>query len=60
MKKENFEPFCVDKNPIGLGYGLKMTNKELTLQHADVLVPSMHTAAEIINNIKVLLRRIQD
>ena len=54
------EHMIVDKNPIGLGYGLKMTYKELTLQHADVLVPSMHTAIEIINNIKFLLRRIQD
>ena len=54
------EYIIVDRNPIGLGYGLKMTYKELTLQHADVLVPSMHTAAEIIYNIKFLLRRIQD
>ena len=50
----------VDKNPIGLGYGLKMTYKELTLQHADVLVPSMNIPAEISNNIKYLLRNIQD
>ena len=50
----------VDKNPIGLGYGLKMTYKELPLQHADVLVPSMNIPAEITNNIKFLLRNIQD
>ena len=42
----------VDKNPIGLGYGLKMTYKELALQHTDVLVPSMNIPAEISNNIK--------
>ena len=35
----------VDKNPIGLGYGLKMTYKELTLQQADVLLPSMNIPA---------------
>ena len=45
----------VDKNPIGLGYGLKMTYKELTLQHTDVLVPSTNIPAEISNNIKYLL-----
>ena len=50
----------VDKNPMGLGYGFKMTYKELTLQHADVLVPSMNIPAEISNNIKYLLRNIQD
>ena len=50
----------VDKNPIGLGYGLKMTYKELALQHANVLVPSMNIPAEISNNIKFLLRNIQD
>ena len=50
----------VDKNPIGLGYGLKITYKELTLQHANVLVPSMNIPAEISNNIKYLLRNIQD
>ena len=32
----------VDKNPIRLGYGLKMTYKELTLQQADILMPSMN------------------
>ena len=46
----------VDKNPIGLGYSLKMTYKELTLQQADVLVPSMKIPAKITNNIKYLLR----
>ena len=50
----------VDKNPIGLGYGLEMTYKELTLQRADVLVPSMNIPAEITNNIKYLLRNIQE
>ena len=50
----------VDKNPIRLGYGLKMTYKELTLQQADILVPSMNIPAEITNNIKYLLRNIQD
>ena len=50
----------VDKNPIRLGYGLKMTYKELTLQQADVLVPSMNIPAEITNNIKYLLRNIQE
>ena len=43
----------VDKNPIGLGYSLKMTYKELTLQQADVLVPSMNIPAKITNNIKI-------
>ena len=56
----NVTYIIVDKNPIGLGYGLKMTYKELTLQHADVLVPSMNIPAEISNNIKYLLRNIQD
>ena len=45
----------VDKNPIGLGYGLEMTYKELTLQQADILLPSMNIPAEITNNIKYLL-----
>ena len=50
----------LDKPPIGLAYGLKMTYKELTLQEADVLLPSMNIPAEIINNIKYLLRNIQE
>ena len=50
----------VDKNPIGLGYGLKTTYKELTLQQADVLMPSMNIPAKITNNIKYLLRNIQE
>ena len=50
----------VDKNPIGLAYGLEMTYKELTLQQADVLLPSMNIPAEITNNIKYLLRNIQE
>ena len=50
----------VDKNPIRLGYGLKMTYKELTLQQADVLVPLMNIPAEITKNIKYLLRNIQE
>ena len=54
------EYLIVDKNPIGLGYGLKMSYKEISLNHADVLVPSMHIQAEIINNIKYLLRNIQE
>ena len=45
----------LDKIPIGLGYGLKMTYKELTLQQADVLLPSMNIPSEITNNIKYLL-----
>ena len=56
----NVTYIVADKNPIGLGYGLKMTYKELTLQQADVLVPSMNIPAGIINNIKYLLRNIQD
>ena len=56
----NVTYIVVDKNPIGLGYGLKMTYKELTLQQADILVPSMNIPAKIINNIKYLLRNIQD
>ena len=50
----------LDKPPIGLAYGLKMTYKELTLQEADILLPSMNIPAEIINNIKYLLRNIQE
>ena len=50
----------LDKIPIGLGYGLKMTYKELTLQQADILLPSMNIPAEITNNIKYLLRNIQE
>ena len=50
----------VDKNPIRLGYGLKMTYKELTLQQADVLLPSMNIPTKITNNIKYLLRNIQE
>ena len=50
----------LDKPPIGLGYCLKMTYKELTLQWADVLLPSMNIPAEITNNIKYLLRNIQE
>ena len=56
----NITYIIVDKNPIGLGYGLKMKYKELTLQHANVLVQSMNIPAEITNNIKYLLRNIQD
>ena len=65
----NVTYIVVDKNPTGLGYGknpirlgysLKMTYKELTLQQADVLVPSMNIPAEITNNIKYLLRNIQE
>ena len=37
-----------------------MSYKELTLQDTDVLVPSMNVPAEIVNNIKFLLRKIQD
>ena len=50
----------VDKNPIRLGYGLKMTYKELTLHQADVLLPSMNIPTEITNNIKYLLRNIEE
>ena len=50
----------VDKNPIRLGYSLKMTYKELTLQQADVLMSSMNIPAKITNNIKYLLRNIQE
>ena len=50
----------LDKIPIGLGYGLKMTYKELTLQEADVLLPSMNIPTEITNNIKYLLQNIQE
>ena len=50
----------VDKNPIRLGYSLKMTYKELTLQQADVLLPSMNIPAKITNNIKYLLTNIQE
>ena len=50
----------VDKNPIGLGYSLKMTYKELTLQQADILMPSMNILAKITKNIKYLLRNIQE
>ena len=50
----------VDKNPIGLGYSLKMTYKELTLQQADILMPSLNIPAEITKNIKYLLRNIQE
>ena len=50
----------LDKNPIGLGYGLEMTYKELTLHQADVLLPSMNIPTEITNNIKYLLRNIQE
>ena len=56
----NVTYIVVDKNPIRLSYGLKMTYKELTLQQADVLVPSMNIPAEITNNTKYLLRNIQD
>ena len=56
----NVTYIVVDKNPIRLGYGLKMTYKELTLQQADVLVPSMNIPAKITNNIKYLLRNIQE
>ena len=50
----------LDKNPIGLGYGLEMTYKELTLHQADILLPSMNIPTEITNNIKYLLRNIQE
>ena len=50
----------LDKNPIGLGYGLEMKYKELTMHQADVLLPSMNIPAEITNNIKYLLRNIQE
>ena len=50
----------LDKIPIRLGYSLKMTYKELTLQQADVLLPSMNIPAKITNNIKYLLRNIQE
>ena len=50
----------LDKPPIGLGYAFEMTYKELTLQQADVLCPSMNIPAEITNNIKYLLRNIQE
>ena len=50
----------LDKPPIRLAYGLKMTYKELTLQEADILLPSMNVPAEITNNIKYLLRNIQE
>ena len=50
----------LDKPPIGLAYGLKMTYKELTLQEADILLPSMNIPTEITNNIKYLLRNIQE
>ena len=56
----NVTYIVVDKNPIRLGYGLKMTYKELTLQQADVLMPSMNIPAKITNNIKYLLRNIQE
>ena len=56
----NVTYIVVDKNPIGLGYSLKMTYKELTLQQADVRVPSMNISAKITNNIKYLLRNIQE
>ena len=48
------------KIPNRLAYGLKMTYKELTLQEADVLLPSMNIPAEITNNIKYLLQNIQE
>ena len=50
----------LDKNPFGLGYGLEMKYKELTMHQADVLLPSMNIPAEITNNIKYLLRNIQE
>ena len=50
----------LDKPPIRLAYGLKMTYKELTLQEADILLPSMNVPAEITNSIKYLLRNIQE
>ena len=56
----NVTYIVVDKNPIGLGYGLEMMYKELTLQQAGVLVPSVNIPAEITNDIKYLLRNIQD
>ena len=55
----NVKYVIVDKNPFGIGYGLEMTYKELNLQEADILVPSMNIPAEIVNNIKYLLRNIQ-
>ena len=50
----------LDKIPIGLANGLKMTYKELTLQEADVLLPSMNIPTKITNNIKYLLWNIQE
>ena len=43
----------VDINLIGLAYELKMKYKDLILMHTDVLVPQMHTPAEIINNLSI-------
>ena len=50
----------LDKNLIGLIYGLTMTYKDLTLHYGDILLSSMHIPDEIIKNIKELLSEIQE